>query len=229
MRVKNPRLRGWGRLFRSGIAAARIAAAFAKALYVVVRARRRKLRSRLIPTRKSGSWFPRVQICAPKYSLPRNWAHSRSQKRTRRSRAFFLPTADVDSVMGLLHLREFQSFFVFAAAATQRILKKESKIFGVLDRADPPVQWQVLSSKGRLGCHLLESSRRGAGIRLRYAAPRGSYPDYASEELQRTLSPDDATLGFVFEQKGKSFFMAPSLSGRNSEMDQKPLPPATWS
>src|SRR5712671_2332238 len=40
----------------------------------------------------------------------------------------FLPSADVDSVMGLLHLREFQSFFVFAAAATQRILKKESKI-----------------------------------------------------------------------------------------------------
>ena len=33
----------------------------------------------------------------------------------------FLPSADVDSVMGLLHLREFQSFFVFAAAAVQRI------------------------------------------------------------------------------------------------------------
>ncbi len=29
----------------------------------------------------------------------------------------FLPSADVDSVMGLLHLREFQNFFVFASVS----------------------------------------------------------------------------------------------------------------
>jgi pyrroloquinoline quinone biosynthesis protein B len=69
----------------------------------------------------------------------------------------FLPSADVDSVMGMLHLREFQTFFVFATASLQKILKKENKIFAVLERADPPVQWQILSSKGRLGCHLSES------------------------------------------------------------------------
>jgi pyrroloquinoline quinone biosynthesis protein B len=129
----------------------------------------------------------------------------------------FLPSADVDSVMGLLHLREFQSFFVFAAAATQRFLKKESKIFGVLDRADPPVQWQVVSSKGRLGCHLSESPGEAPAFVCVTFPLGGSYPDYVSEELQRTLSPDEGTLGFVFEQKGKSVFIAPSLSGRNSE------------
>jgi pyrroloquinoline quinone biosynthesis protein B len=129
----------------------------------------------------------------------------------------FLPSADVDSVMGLLHLREFQSFFVFAAAATQRILKKESKIFSVLDRADPRVQWQVISSKGRLGCHLSESPGEAPAFVCVTLPLGGSYPDYVSDELQRTLSPEDATLGFVFEQKGKSLFIAPSLSGRNSE------------
>src|SRR5258705_494962 len=45
----------------------------------------------------------------------------------------------------------------------------------------------------------------------------GSYPDYVGEEIQRNLSPDDAAMGFVFEQKGKSVFIAPSLSGRNPE------------
>jgi pyrroloquinoline quinone biosynthesis protein B len=129
----------------------------------------------------------------------------------------FLPSADVDSVMGLLHLREFQSFFVFAAAAVQRILKKENKIFGVLDRADPPVQWQVLSSKGRLGCHLSESPGEAPAFVCVTMPLGGSFPDYASEELQRTLSADEAALGLVFEQKGKSVFVAPSLSGRNSE------------
>jgi pyrroloquinoline quinone biosynthesis protein B len=45
----------------------------------------------------------------------------------------------------------------------------------------------------------------------------GAYPDYVSEELQRTLSPEEAALGFIFEQKNKSIFIAPSLSGRNAE------------
>jgi pyrroloquinoline quinone biosynthesis protein B len=129
----------------------------------------------------------------------------------------FLPSADVDSVMGLLHLREFQSFFVFAAAAVQRILKKENKIFGVLDRADPPVQWQVLSSKGRLGCHLSESPGEAPAFVCITLPLGGAYPDFVSEDLQRTLSAEDAALGFVFERNGKSVFIAPSLSGRNSE------------
>jgi pyrroloquinoline quinone biosynthesis protein B len=129
----------------------------------------------------------------------------------------FLPSADVDSVMGLLHLREFQSFFVFAAASVQRVLKKENKIFSVLDRADPAVQWQVLSSNGRLGCHLSESPGEAPAFVCVTMPLGGSYPDYVSEELQRTISAEEATIGFVFEQKAKSVFIAPSLSGRNPE------------
>src|SRR5215475_15657527 len=48
----------------------------------------------------------------------------------------FLPSADVDAVMGLLHLREFQSFFVFATPAVRRVLQSENRIFDVLQRAD---------------------------------------------------------------------------------------------
>src|SRR5215831_6905774 len=70
----------------------------------------------------------------------------------------FLPSADVDSVMGLLHLREFQSFFVFSTRGVQCVLQKENRIFRVLERANPPAKWQTLSSKGRLGCHLSEDS-----------------------------------------------------------------------
>jgi pyrroloquinoline quinone biosynthesis protein B len=119
--------------------------------------------------------------------------------------------------MGLLHLREFQSFFVFAAASVQRVLKKENKIFSVLDRADPAVQWQVLSSNGRLGCHLSESPGEAPAFVCVTMPLGGSYPDYVSEELQRTISAEEATIGFVFEQKAKSVFIAPSLSGRNPE------------
>ena len=129
----------------------------------------------------------------------------------------FLPSADVDSILGLLHLREFQSFFVFATASLQRILKKENKIFGVLERSDPPVQWQILSSKGRLGCHLSESPGEAPAFVCATLPLGGTYPDYVSTDLARTLSTDEATIGFSFEHRGKSLFVATSLSGSNSE------------
>lgn len=129
----------------------------------------------------------------------------------------FLPSADVDAVMGLLHLREFQSFFVFASAGVQRALRSENHIFKVLDRSDPPVQWQVLSSKGRLGCHLSESPGESPTFVCNTIPLSGEFPDYVSEEFRRSASPDDATLGFLFECADKKIFVAPSLSGLSAE------------
>ncbi len=123
----------------------------------------------------------------------------------------FLPSADVDSVAGLLHLREFQPFFVFATPAVRRILQQENRIFRVLERADPPVKWVALSSKGRLGCHL-EEEPGAAPEFLCTTVPLGSeYPDYVSEELERVLAPEEATSGFVIHQGDKRLFYAPSV------------------
>jgi len=128
----------------------------------------------------------------------------------------FLPSADVDSVMGLLHLREFQSFFVFATRGVQCVLRKENRIFRVLERSDPPVKWQTLSSKGRLGCHLSEDSSGPADFICTTVPLGGDYPDYVSEETLSALPPDEATIGFVMEQGDKRFFFAPSLSGSSA-------------
>ncbi|HKM65996.1 MAG TPA: MBL fold metallo-hydrolase [Candidatus Acidoferrum sp.] len=129
----------------------------------------------------------------------------------------FLPSADVDSVMGLLHLREFQTFFVFSTAGVQRALKSENRIFKVLERGDLPAQWQVLSSTGRLGCHLSESPGESPTFVCNTISLGGSFPDYVSEEFLRAVAPEDATVGFLFEQDGKKLFIASSLSGENSE------------
>jgi len=53
----------------------------------------------------------------------------------------YLQSADVDSLMGLLHLREFQAFKIFSMPAIRRILSEENSMFEVLGRAKPPVQW----------------------------------------------------------------------------------------
>jgi pyrroloquinoline quinone biosynthesis protein B len=122
----------------------------------------------------------------------------------------FLPSADVDSVVGLLHLREFQSFFVFLTAPVKHILTSENRIFKVLDRAVPPVEWRVLSPKSRLGCHLSEKPGESPSFTCDTIPLGGSFPDYVSDEFRRSTT-EEATSGFLFEQNGKKFFVAPSL------------------
>ena len=128
----------------------------------------------------------------------------------------FLLSAEIDSVMGLLHLREPQSFFVFATPAVQRLIKNENRIFKVLDRATPPVQWQMLSSRGRIGCHLSENPGDPATFYYASVPLGGTYPVFASEDFQRNAPPDEASVGLVLEEDGKRVFIAPSLSGNSS-------------
>jgi pyrroloquinoline quinone biosynthesis protein B len=123
----------------------------------------------------------------------------------------FLPSADVDSLMGLLHLREFQSFFLFATPAIQKIVQTENRIFDVLHRADPPVQWQSLSPGSRLACRFGEDPSAPPTFICSPIALNGDYPDYLSTELRRSLSSQESVIALRFEQAGKSFFSAPSL------------------
>jgi pyrroloquinoline quinone biosynthesis protein B len=123
----------------------------------------------------------------------------------------FLPSADVDSAAGLLHLREFQSFFVFATPSVQRILQKENRIFRVLERADPPVKWVALSSKGRLGCHLDEDSGAAPEFLCATIPLGGSFPDYVSPELQSSLVVEESTSAFVIHHGDQRLFYAPSI------------------
>jgi pyrroloquinoline quinone biosynthesis protein B len=127
----------------------------------------------------------------------------------------FIPSADVDSVMGLLHLREFQSFFIFATAAVQKLLKAESGIFKVLERGNPSVKWQTLAPNARMGCHLSENSGEPPTFFCSAIPLGGAYPDYTSPEFLRTASEDESTVGFVVEQSGKKLFIAPSLPGES--------------
>src|SRR6266852_6278075 len=69
-----------------------------------------------------------------------------------------LTSADVDSIAGLLHLREFQPLHIYSTLSVRRIVLEENRIFRVLNRANPPAIWHVpLSGAGGL----LEMSNSG--------------------------------------------------------------------
>lgn len=113
--------------------------------------------------------------------------------------------------MGLLHLREFQTFFLFATPAIQKILQTENRIFDVLHRADPPVQWQSLSPGARLACRFGEDPAAPPTFICSPISMGGSFPDYLSSELRRSLPSQESVIALRFEQSGKSFFFAPTL------------------
>lgn len=129
----------------------------------------------------------------------------------------FLTSADVDSVMGLLHMREFHPFFIFATPAIQKILKSENRIFDVLHRADPPVQWQTLSPGARLACRFGEDPAAPPSFVCSPAALGRDFPDYISAELRRSLPSQEAVLALRIEQDGTSFCFAPGLPVGSTE------------
>jgi pyrroloquinoline quinone biosynthesis protein B len=124
-----------------------------------------------------------------------------------------LTSADVDSVMGLLHLREFQPLHIYCTSAVRRVLTEENSLFRVLNRSTPPAHWEILPL-GRLSPLVAPSGPATKDGLFCKAIPLfGDFPDYVSDSLRRTLSQDEAVVGIQLFHKDKLFFFAPSLPG----------------
>jgi pyrroloquinoline quinone biosynthesis protein B len=124
--------------------------------------------------------------------------------------SILLTSADVDSVAGLLHLREFQPLHIWATPSVRRIVLEENRIFRVLDRAKPPAIWQDLPVGTWFP--LAEDAASGeASLRCRVVPLGSAYPDYVSDGLRRSLTPGEAVVGLVLEEGGKQAFYAPAL------------------
>src|SRR5271168_1588500 len=120
--------------------------------------------------------------------------------------AIILMSADVDGVMGLLHLREFQPLRIYATASVLRVLKEENSIFRCLDRSVPPVRWEALPLDRPVSIFAGDDAKSALSCK---AAPLGgAYPDYVSDGLRKTLAKEEAVVGLEFEQDGKRFFYA---------------------
>jgi pyrroloquinoline quinone biosynthesis protein B len=128
-----------------------------------------------------------------------------------------LTSADVDSVVGLLHLREFQPLLIYAAPSIRRILLEDNRIFRVLDRANPPAVWHDIPANTWFSLRTVEASSEESAVRCLMTPLGGAYPDYVSEDLRRSLPPGEAVMGLVLAQGSKQIFYAPTLPGRSDE------------
>jgi pyrroloquinoline quinone biosynthesis protein B len=128
-----------------------------------------------------------------------------------------LTSADVDSVAGLLHLREFQPLHIYATPSVRRILFEENRIFRVLERANPPAVWHDVPLNTWFPLGAASSSSGEPSVRCCMVPLGGAYPDYVSEDLRRSLPAGEAVIGLVLAQGSKQVFYAPALPGRSEE------------
>jgi pyrroloquinoline quinone biosynthesis protein B len=128
-----------------------------------------------------------------------------------------LTSADVDSVVGLLHLREFQPLQIYCTPSIRRILLEDNHIFRVLDRANPPAVWRDVSPNTWFPLGTASASTGESTGRCLMVPLGGAYPDYVSEELRQALPSGEAVTGLVLAQGSKRIFFAPTLPGRSQE------------
>ena len=128
----------------------------------------------------------------------------------------YLTSADVDSLAGLLHLREFQPFKIFSMPAIRRILSEENAMFHVLGRATPPVQWFSLPFATHPNGEKEHDPSEVPKFVSHAISLGGEYPDYISRNLRASLPPTEAVIALAFEFAGKRIFIAPTLPGHNT-------------
>ncbi len=128
-----------------------------------------------------------------------------------------LTSADVDSVMGLLHLREFQPLHIYSTVSVRRILTEENSLFRVLTRSNPPVRWEALPLDRLVPLLPASSAGMKDGFFCKAVPLDGGFPDYASDALRKTLPPEEAVIGLQLVHKEKRFFYGPSLLGVGEE------------
>jgi pyrroloquinoline quinone biosynthesis protein B len=132
----------------------------------------------------------------------------------------FLTSADVDSIAGLLHLREFQGFRIHSTPSVRRILLEENSIFRVLGRATPPVQWFSLPMAGEFAVTRVLQPGEVPQFSVRAISAGGEYPDYVSEKLRQQLDPHEAVIALDLEFREKRVLIASSLSGKDPRWKQ---------
>jgi pyrroloquinoline quinone biosynthesis protein B len=127
--------------------------------------------------------------------------------------AVVLTSADVDAVMGLLHLREFQPLQIFSTIAVRRILTEENSLFRVLTRSNPPVKWETLPLDRLVPLFPPSPADQKSGLFCKAVPLNGAFPDYAGEALRNSLSQEEAVIGLALVWKEKKLFYAPNLPG----------------
>jgi pyrroloquinoline quinone biosynthesis protein B len=127
-----------------------------------------------------------------------------------------LTSADLDQVLGLLQLREFQPLLIHATASIRRILREDNSVFAALNRVPDQAKWidiipgQVFplttapAAHSRLQCHPIPLAAH--------------YPTYVAHARASELAASEALLGLMIEESGRCLAYFPAVPNLETQL-----------
>lgn len=137
--------------------------------------------------------------------------------------AVILTSADVDCVMGLLHLREFQPLLIYSTVSVRKALCEENSLFRTLERSTPPVMWEDIPLGRQIVLSRSESADGGSDLLCKAVPLTGEFPDYVSNELRQKLDKNEAVISLELIQGEKRLFYAPTLPGSEGDWRRRAM------
>jgi pyrroloquinoline quinone biosynthesis protein B len=128
-----------------------------------------------------------------------------------------LTGADLDQVLGLLLLREWQPLQIYAAASVGRILREDNSMFGMLHRAPEQAKWNGMVPGARF--ELRSAGGEGSGIFCEAFTLGTRYPSYVAPERVTGLVAGEAALGLILESaSGRKLAFLPTVPAVDSAL-----------
>jgi pyrroloquinoline quinone biosynthesis protein B len=140
-------------------------------------------------------------------ATPDLWPHGQRQSPIR---GVILTGGEIDQIAGLLVIREFQRFDVFATPPIRRIVTEDNSMFRVLARVANQVTWRDIALDQPFETH---------GLRVQPFSLPGKFPLFASAPLVAGANPAEAVLGLLISSTAGGGAMA-YLPGIGSITDE---------
>lgn len=122
-----------------------------------------------------------------------------------------LTGAELDQVLGLLLLREFQQFRIYATSSIRRILREDNTVFAMLNRVPDQAQWTDIVPQRKFP--MLTCAGGDSRLECLPVSLAARYPNYVSLERCEELSPQEGSLGFIIgEDVGRRLAYCPVVS-----------------
>lgn len=122
--------------------------------------------------------------------------YPRRQVRSTPIAGIVLTSADLDQVLGLLTLREFEQFRIYATPTLQRILREDNSMFAALNRVPGQVTWVDIAPGERFS---LVSKKGEAELCCTPVPLKEHAPSYISHQRRLELKDEELLLGLTIE------------------------------
>ena len=126
-----------------------------------------------------------------------------------------LASADLDHVLGLLLLREFQPLSVYGTPSVLKVLREKNNMFGILNRVPGQASWNCVASSQPFRLRL--ASGEDVGITCEAIALAGHCPAYLQSSDGFVL--EESVMGLILtSDNGRSLAYFPNVAGIDDDV-----------